>query len=131
MTGQLNAFERAILLRKLGEQDDDAVGPVARRLTCPELVCSGPERESCIRCRSGSELGSWRTCCGIAQQHGLTLVELAIGWLRSRWFVGSIIVGATSLAQLEESIAASEVDLDRETLAEIEAVQLRFPNPAP
>ena len=36
-----------------------------------------------------------------------------------------------STSQLEESIAASEVDLDRETLAEIEAVQLRFPNPAP
>jgi len=68
---------------------------------------------------------------GIAQQRGLTPVQLAIGWLRSRWFVGSIIVGATSVGQLEESIAASQVDLDRETLAEIEAVQLRYPNPAP
>jgi len=68
---------------------------------------------------------------GIAQQRGLTPVQLAIGWLRSRWFVGSIIVGATSVAQLDESIAAAQVDLDRETLAEIEAVQLRYPNPAP
>jgi aryl-alcohol dehydrogenase (NADP+) len=68
---------------------------------------------------------------GLAQQRGLTPVQLAIGWLRSRWFVGSIIVGATSVAQLDESIAAAQVDLDRETLAEIEAVQLRYPNPAP
>ena len=68
---------------------------------------------------------------GIAAQRGLTPVQLAIGWLRARWFVGSIIVGATSVAQLEESIAAAHVDLDRETLAEIEAVQLRYPNPAP
>ena len=68
---------------------------------------------------------------GIAQQRGLTPVQVAIGWLRSRWFVGSIIVGATSVGQLEECIAASQVDLDRETLAEIEAVQLRYPNPAP
>ena len=68
---------------------------------------------------------------GVAQRHGLTPVQLAIGWLRSRWFVGSIILGATSVAQLDESIAATDVELDRETLAEIEAVQVRYPNPAP
>ena len=68
---------------------------------------------------------------GIARQRGLTPVQLAIGWVRSRDIVGSTIVGATSTAQLEETIAASQVDLDRETLAEIAAVQARFPNPAP
>jgi aryl-alcohol dehydrogenase (NADP+) len=68
---------------------------------------------------------------GIATQRGLTPVQLAIGWLRTRDVVGSIIVGATSTTQLEESIAAAQVDLDRETLAEIAAVQARFPNPAP
>jgi aryl-alcohol dehydrogenase-like predicted oxidoreductase len=68
---------------------------------------------------------------GIARQRGLAPLQLAIGWLRSRWFVGALIVGATSVDQLEQSIAAAQVDLDRQTLAEIEAVQLRFPNPAP
>jgi aryl-alcohol dehydrogenase-like predicted oxidoreductase len=58
-------------------------------------------------------------------------VQLALGYLRSRWFVGATIVGATSVDQLRENIAAALVELDRETLAEIAAIQMRYPNPAP
>jgi aryl-alcohol dehydrogenase-like predicted oxidoreductase len=51
--------------------------------------------------------------------------------VRSRWFLGALIIGATSVAQLEENIAAASVELDAETLAEIAAIQQRYPNPAP
>jgi aryl-alcohol dehydrogenase-like predicted oxidoreductase len=67
----------------------------------------------------------------IAARRGLTSVQLAIGWLRSRWQVGAIIAGATSVEQLAQSIDAASLGLDRETLVEIDAVQLRYPNPAP
>ena len=60
----------------------------------------------------------------------MTLVELALGYVKSRWFAGATIIGATSMAQLEEDIAAAQCDLDAETLAAIAAVQVRFPNPA-
>jgi len=66
----------------------------------------------------------------VAARRGLTPVQLALGYVRSRWHVGATIIGATSLDQLREDIAAAQVTLDADTLAEIEAVQLRFPNPA-
>lgn len=66
----------------------------------------------------------------IAQRHGITLVQLALGYVKSRWHLGAMIIGATSLDQLAEDIAAARVDLDADTLAEIAQVQARFPNPA-
>jgi aryl-alcohol dehydrogenase-like predicted oxidoreductase len=66
----------------------------------------------------------------LARRRGLTPVQLALGYVRSRWFLGAMIVGATTMAQLAEDVAAAQVELDAETLAEITAVQVRFPNPA-
>ena len=59
-----------------------------------------------------------------------TLVQLALGYVRSRWFLGASIIGATTMAQLEEDIAAAQFELDAQTLAEIAAIQVRYPNPA-
>ncbi len=66
----------------------------------------------------------------LAKRRGLSLPQLALGYVKSRWFVGAAIVGATSLPQLEEDIAAAQVELDLDTLAEIAAIQVRYPNPA-
>ena len=57
-------------------------------------------------------------------------MQLALGYVNSRWFVGASIIGATTMAQLEEDIAAAQVTLDADTLAAIAAIQLRYPNPA-
>ncbi|HEX7441994.1 MAG TPA: aldo/keto reductase [Caldimonas sp.] len=67
---------------------------------------------------------------GLAERRGLTPVQLALGYVRSRWFVGAQIIGATSLAQLEENLAAARLELDAETLGEIEQILVRYPNPA-
>ena len=53
----------------------------------------------------------------LARQAGLSLVELALGYVKSRWHLGASIIGATSQAQLEQNIAAGEVELDAATLA--------------
>jgi len=66
----------------------------------------------------------------LAARRGISLVQLALGYVTSRWFLGAPIIGATTLAQLEEDIAAAQCQLDAETLAEIAAIQGRFPNPA-
>ena len=66
----------------------------------------------------------------LAKRRGLTLTQLALGYVASRWFLGAAIVGATTLAQLEEDIAAAQLELDRETLADIAAIQVSYPNPA-
>jgi len=50
--------------------------------------------------------------------------------VKSRWFLGVPIIGATTMPQLEENIAAAQIELDAGTLADIAAVQARYPNPA-
>ena len=65
----------------------------------------------------------------LAKRRGITLVQLALGYVASRWFLGSSIIGATTLAQLEEDIAAAQIELDADTLVDIRAIQMRFPNP--
>ena len=67
----------------------------------------------------------------LADERGLTLVQLALGYVRSRWYLGAALVGATSLAQLEEDIAAAQFTLDADTLDAIAKLQQRYPNPAP
>ncbi|MCU0805751.1 MAG: aldo/keto reductase [Burkholderiales bacterium] len=66
----------------------------------------------------------------LATSRGLSPARLALAWQKSRWAVTSTIVGATTLAQLEENIGAFDLTLDDGTLAEIEAINARFPSPA-
>ena len=66
----------------------------------------------------------------LAKQRKMSLVQLALGYVASRWFLGASIIGATSMAQLKEDIAAAQTTLDPETLEEIRRIQLRYPNPA-
>ncbi len=66
----------------------------------------------------------------LAKRRGLSLPQLALGYVRSRWYLGASIIGATTMAQLEEDIAAAQFELDGQTLEEIAAIQLRYPNPA-
>jgi voltage-dependent potassium channel beta subunit len=47
----------------------------------------------------------------IAQRLGCTMPQLAIAWLLRREAVSSVITGATSVAQVEENVAASGIEL--------------------
>jgi aryl-alcohol dehydrogenase-like predicted oxidoreductase len=67
----------------------------------------------------------------IAGKHGISPAQMALAYVRSRWFVTSTIIGATSLEQLEENIGSLEVNLDKEIVAEINAVHAKYPNPTP
>ena len=66
----------------------------------------------------------------LARRRGITLVQLALGYVKSRWFLGASIIGATSMTQLKEDIAAAQFTLDAQTLDDIREIQLRYPNPA-
>jgi len=67
----------------------------------------------------------------LAKKHGLTPTQLALGFVRSRWFVNSTIIGASSLAQLQETLPATRTPMPPELLGEIDAIHLRYTNPAP
>ena len=66
----------------------------------------------------------------LARRLGITPARLALGYVRSRWFLGSSIIGATSLEQLAEDIDGAQFVLDATALEEIAAIQLRYPSPA-
>ncbi|GAA5557272.1 protein tas [Acinetobacter schindleri] len=67
----------------------------------------------------------------LAEQHGLTLTQLALAFIKQQFFVTSTIIGATNLDQLKENIQAFEVNLSEEVLKGIEAIHRQQPNPAP
>lgn len=69
----------------------------------------------------------------VAKKHGLTLVQLALGFARDRPFMTSSIIGATSVDQLKEDIDAfltTERPLPPEVMADIENVFRRYKDPA-
>jgi aryl-alcohol dehydrogenase (NADP+) len=66
----------------------------------------------------------------LARKAGLTPAAMAIAFCKSRWFCASTIIGATGLKQLDENIAAADIVLSPDLLAEIDAIHLRYPNPA-
>ena len=82
------------------------------------------------RFRTSLALDAVKEYSGIAKKHGLTPTQLALAWCKSRWFVTSTIIGATTMDQLEENIDAFGVELDEEIFQEIDAVNKKYRDPA-
>ena len=66
----------------------------------------------------------------IAERHGLSLTELALGWCATRWNVASTIIGATTMEQLDANLAAFDTELPEEAVADIEQVFRVYRDPA-
>jgi aryl-alcohol dehydrogenase-like predicted oxidoreductase len=66
---------------------------------------------------------------GVASKHGLDPVQMALAWAVSRPFMGSVIFGATSLAQLETALGADGLVLSDAVLADIDAAHRAHPMP--
>ena len=83
--------------------------------------------------RYSNEQSLWATeqYAQLAEQHGLSLTQLALAFIKQQFFVTSTIIGATNLDQLKENIDAFEVNLSDEILAGIDAIHQQQPNPAP
>lgn len=67
----------------------------------------------------------------LAKAHDFSPAALALSYVMHRWCVTSTIIGATSMAQLQENIGAYQLKLSPEILKQIDAIHLRFTNPAP
>lgn len=66
---------------------------------------------------------------GIARDHGLDPVHMALAWSAGRPFVASSIFGATTVAQLEHALGAVDVTLSAEILAALNAAHRANPMP--
>lgn len=58
----------------------------------------------------------------IAGAHGVSVARIALAYVLTKPFVSSVIIGAKSVEQLNDNIAASEVVLTAEDLARLDAV---------
>lgn len=65
----------------------------------------------------------------IARDIGVSVTALSVAWSRQHDFVASTIIGATTLDQLNESLAAADLVLDTETLRRIDEVDEAIPCP--
>ena len=60
---------------------------------------------------------------GVAEKHGATPSQVALAWLLARYDRMLLIPGTSSVAHLEENLAAADVALDADDLAALEAVE--------
>jgi aryl-alcohol dehydrogenase-like predicted oxidoreductase len=57
----------------------------------------------------------------IAKAHDASVAQVAIAWLLSREAVASVLIGATKLPQLQDNLAAADLVLTGEEIAELDA----------
>ena len=65
----------------------------------------------------------------IASQHGFRPEQMALAFCVQRPFMGSVIVGATSLNQLDIALSSSEIKLTKDILDDIQKIYRRYPAP--
>ena len=91
----------------------------------------GGERQQRMARRFVNErsLETTRRLKTIADELGITVTALSVAWSKQHDFVASTIIGATTVAQLEESLAAEDLILSQETLARIDEIDAEIPTP--
>jgi len=58
----------------------------------------------------------------IANEHNASVAQIALAWLLAKPVVGSIIIGASKLSQLEDNLRASEIALATSDLAALDEI---------
>lgn len=102
-----------------GKYENDHVPPGSRRSINAELGgrWSASARDAC------------EAYVALARAHGLDPAAMAIAWAMTRPFMGSVIIGATSLEQLDVALSAATLSLPDEVLDGIAAVRRAHPLP--
>jgi pyridoxine 4-dehydrogenase len=75
-----------------------------------------------------NQLAQDRAVAAVAERHGITVTQVALAWLLSRYERMLLIPGTSSVAHLEENMAVAGIELDESDIAELEnATQLGAP----
>jgi len=99
-----------------GKYRKDQPKPEGARLSNP---AAGPMADRILNDRNFEML---EKLDAFAEGHGHSLTDLAIGWLASKPYVGSVIAGATKPEQIELNVRAGEWKLTAEEMAEVDAI---------
>lgn len=118
-----------------------ASAPSRTRLHASWLVCMhaskgplasmrSPGRESYLRLAFARIAAHLADVVQIAEKAGVSPATLALAWCRVQPGVASTIIGATTVTQLKENLAAFEQELSDETLEEIDTVHKNRKDPS-
>jgi aryl-alcohol dehydrogenase-like predicted oxidoreductase len=58
----------------------------------------------------------------IAEARGVSVAQVALAWVLAKPYVTSVIIGARTLAQLDDNLAAAELELTADEMARLDAV---------
>ncbi|SKA75727.1 Predicted oxidoreductase [Prosthecobacter debontii] len=96
-----------------------------------DYLVNGGERQKRMAKRFVNErtLATTARLQQIAADIGVSVTALSVAWSRQHNFVGSTIIGATSVEQLDESLKAKDLILDAATLRRIDELDVEIPNP--
>ncbi|UVF19905.1 aldo/keto reductase [Microvirga terrae] len=72
-----------------------------------------------------------RKYIALAKEFGLDPAQMALAFVNSRPFVGSTIIGATSMEQLKTDVASIDVTITPELEERIDAIHVEHCNPCP
>ena len=67
----------------------------------------------------------------LANDYQISPAQMALAYVNSRSFIGSNIIGATTIEQLKENIKSIDVTLANEVIEKIELIHQKIPNPSP
>ena len=89
----------------------------------------GGERQKMMAARFVNErtLEATARFMEIAGSLGVSVTTLATAWSKQHDFVTSTIIGASELAQLDDTLAAADLTLSQETLDAIDQVEKEIP----
>jgi aryl-alcohol dehydrogenase-like predicted oxidoreductase len=74
-------------------------------------------------------LAAARRYNALAREHGLTPLQMALGFVYGSWRVASTIIGVTSVAQIDECVAAWGTTLSPQLLTAIDRVRWEIRDP--
>ena len=83
------------------------------------------------RYQTKNALKATREYVRLAREFALDPAQMALAFVRTRSFTTSVILGATTVKQLESNLACAELELSSEVLDAIDEIHNRISNPCP
>ena len=68
-----------------------------------------------------------RAYIALAEKHGLDVCQMAIAFCLTKPFMTSVIIGATTMEQLQTNISAADCHLDEQVLNDIQQIFMKYP----
>lgn len=112
-----------------GKYCDDANLPPGARFT--DYLQTGGERQKRMAQRfvNTRTQETARRLTALADELSISVTTLCVAWSKQHDFVGSTIIGVSCFDQLDDNLKAADLELDAETLARIDQLDVEIPTP--